>query len=62
MRLTINKERYLDIYDKLFLKENEKRKNSLFRYCGTIEKDIIILGFIFGFYLGGLQWMRMLVY
>ncbi len=55
MRLTINKERSLEIYDKLFLKENEKRKDSLFRYCGTIEKDIIILGFIFGFYLGGLQ-------
>ena len=59
MRLTINKERYLDIYDKLFLKENEKRKNSLFRYCGTIEKDVLILGIIFAFhvsflYLGGL--------
>ena len=59
MRLTINKERYLEIYDKLFLKENEKRKNSLFRYCGTIEKDILILGIIFAFhvsilYLGGL--------
>lgn len=59
MRLTINKERYLDIYDKLFLKENEKRKDSLFRYCGTIEKDILILGIIFSFhvsilYLGGL--------
>ena len=54
MRLTINKERSLEIYDKLFLKENEKRKDSLFRYCGTIEKDIIILGFIFGLYLGGL--------
>ena len=59
MRLTINKERSLEIYDKLFLKENEKRKNSLFRYCGTIEKDILILGIIFAFhvsilYLGGL--------
>ena len=52
MRLTINKERYLEIYDKLFLKENDKRKNSLFRYCGTIEKDILILGFIFGFHIG----------
>ena len=59
MRLTINKERSLEIYEKLFLKENEKRKNSLFRYCGTIEKDILILGIIFAFhvsilYLGGL--------
>ena len=59
MRLTINKERSLEIYDKLFLKENEKRKNSLFRYCGTIEKDILILGILFAFhvsilYLGGL--------
>ena len=59
MRLAINKEKYLEIHDKLFLKENEKRKNSLFRYCGTIEKDILILGIIFVFhlsflYLGGL--------
>ncbi len=59
MNLSINKEKYLEIYDKLFLKENEKRKNSLFRYCGTIEKDILILGIIFVFhlsflYLGGL--------
>ncbi len=59
MKLAINKEKYLEIHDKLFLKENEKRKNSLFRYCGTIEKDILILGIIFAFhvsilYLGGL--------
>jgi hypothetical protein len=59
MKLAINKEKYLEIHDKLFLKENEKRKNSLFRYCGTIEKDILILGIIFVFhlsflYLGGL--------
>ena len=59
MNLSINKEKYLEIHDKLFLKENEKRKNSLFRYCGTIEKDILILGIIFVFhlsflYLGGL--------
>ena len=59
MNLSINKEKYLEIHDKLFLKENEKRKNSLFRYCGTIEKDILILGIIFAFhvsilYLGGL--------
>ena len=59
MNLSINKEKYLEIHDKLFLKENEKRKNSLFRYCGTIEKDVLILGIIFVFhlsflYLGGL--------
>ena len=59
MKLSINKEKYLEIHDKLFLKENEKRKNSLFRYCGTIEKDILILGIIFAFhvsilYFGGL--------
>ena len=59
MKLSINKEKYLEIHDKLFLKENEKRKNSLFRYCGTIEKDILILGILFAFhvsilYLGGL--------
>ena len=52
MRLSINKEKYLEIHDKLFLKENEKRKNSLFRYCGTIEKDILILGIIFAFHIG----------
>lgn len=59
MNLSINKEKYLEIHDKLFLKENEKRKNSLFRYCGTIEKDVLILGIIFAFhvsilYLGSL--------
>ena len=52
MNLSINKEKYLEIHDKLFLKENEKRKNSLFRYCGTIEKDILILGIIFAFHIG----------
>ena len=52
MKLAINKEKYLEIHDKLFLKENEKRKNSLFRYCGTIEKDILILGIIFAFHIG----------
>ena len=46
MRLTINKERSLEIYEKLFLKENEKRKDSLFRFCGKIEKDIFILSII----------------
>lgn len=46
MKKYINKENILKAYDKLYLVENPNRKDSLFRYCGKIERDIFILSII----------------
>lgn len=46
MNKYINKENILKAYDKLYLVENPNRKDSLFRFCGKIERDIFILSII----------------